>query len=142
MGGGSSCIELSVELRNAAGEVVKGGPSVPLKATLHYADDGELVRQQKILTVSDHALRISESDGTAQLKARIEEVSRRHQNRYFLVQVSVGLLLNCSSVLGSWSHWVLSKPLLCALPSQTITGSALTLHRLARTRSRTRCRGR
>ena len=52
-----------------------------------YSDDGELVRQQNILTLSDHSSRISE-DGRAMIKVRIEEVSRRHQNRFFIVKIS------------------------------------------------------
>jgi hypothetical protein len=89
-----------VECRNAQDSVVRDRP-VPLRVTLCYADDFEVVRKQEILKVSEDSRPSTKthstwnergahgvtSNGTCTIRVRVEEVTRRHNHRPFCFKV-------------------------------------------------------
>lgn len=77
---------VAVVLREESGSVVKGF-DVTLKAELLY-DNGRNVNRQDILKLSkDSSLKIGES-GHAELRFRIDSVSKNHDNHDFKVKIS------------------------------------------------------
>jgi hypothetical protein len=89
-GGREKCIELSVSLRNSAGEIVRRR-KVKLKMTLCYSSGVEVSREaQKILTMPEDssAKIISEDSGETTVRYRINEVSKTHQSQAFCVLIS------------------------------------------------------
>lgn len=83
-GGRDKCIELSVELQNAKGQRV-ASRRVPLVVTLLYHSGAEVSRQDILKLGPDSDLCIVE--GKASIRARIDEVSRSHQNQAFTIRV-------------------------------------------------------
>mmetsp|Transcript_1352 Transcript_1352/g.1746 ORF Transcript_1352/g.1746 Transcript_1352/m.1746 type:complete len:573 (+) Transcript_1352:37-1755(+) len=110
MGGGGNCITLDLECRDSSNQLVT--KPIPLEMILIYADDGEPVRTQEILTKSDDSQMIT-SNGKATMKVRIEHVSRKHQNRSFAIKITPNLLSDplaaCVASITSTSINVLSK---------------------------------
>ncbi|CAM9293819.1 unnamed protein product [Phaeothamnion confervicola] len=84
-GGRENCVELRVMLRDANQMTVRRR-TVPLKLVLLY-ESLQRVHNQDILKLSpDSKLAIGE-DGTANLRVRIEEVSKNHQKQAFRIKV-------------------------------------------------------
>jgi hypothetical protein len=100
-GGREKCVSFGVELRNSKGEFVNR--KVPLKITLVYGNGQEVARQDILKLMDSDKVII---DGRAEIRARIEEVSRTHQNQPFHIRVGPDVNENpldndVSSVLSS-----------------------------------------
>jgi hypothetical protein len=84
-GGKDNRIELEVSLVDGAGRLVRSRP-IPLRLLLTYAG-GEVVLNQDILQISPDCKLFVDS-GTASLRVRINDISKNHQKRLFVVVVS------------------------------------------------------
>ena len=88
-GGRDKCISIHAVLVDADDRPVHGR-EVPLKVTLCYEGDEHMeVKNQSILKFpSDTTVNRVGSDGTVELKVRVEEVSKNHQKQAFVVRVA------------------------------------------------------
>jgi hypothetical protein len=84
-GGQNKCMTLTVHMLDSTGRCVKG-TNVPLKVTLCYENKQQVTDQAILKDMKEAPLPIG-TDGIAQLKLRIEDVSKNHQNRNFCVKV-------------------------------------------------------
>ena len=87
MGGDKNCIKLVVNVLDAKGKVDRKRRNLPLRVVLlHDDDESSMVRSQNILVVSEDS-QLSTEKGTAVIKVRVTEVSRRHQNKPFKFRI-------------------------------------------------------
>lgn len=84
-GGRDKCIEVMVDLVDSEGRRVHG-QEVPLKVALLY-EDLQCVGKQDILKLSSESRQAIDHTGTATLRLRIEDVSKNHQSKGFVIQV-------------------------------------------------------
>jgi hypothetical protein len=84
-GGRDKCMEVMVELVDSEGRRVHG-QEVPLKVSLLY-EDLHTVSKQDILKLSSDSRQAIDHTGTATLRLRIEDVSKNHQSKGFVVKV-------------------------------------------------------
>jgi hypothetical protein len=75
-----------LQLKNSAGVVVTGR-AVTLHCTLLYESGQEVGDQGVLLVHSTSQLAVDPASGAAELKIRIEEVSRNHRNRDFQIKI-------------------------------------------------------
>eukprot|EP00466_Bigelowiella_natans_P016518 jgi/Bigna1/72314/fgenesh1_pg.19_\ len=86
-GGRDKFIPINAVLEDHDGKVVLKR-EVPLRVILTYDGDAETeVKNQQILKLSTDSMKKIESNGTALLKIRIEEVSKNHQKQAFCVKI-------------------------------------------------------
>uniref|UniRef100_A0A7S2U4U3 Uncharacterized protein n=1 Tax=Lotharella oceanica TaxID=641309 RepID=A0A7S2U4U3_9EUKA len=78
--------DVTVALKDTAGRAVKG-LDVPLKAELLY-DNGAEVKRQTILKLSKDSIPKIGRSGVAEMKIRIDSVSKNHDNHDFMVRIS------------------------------------------------------
>lgn len=95
-GGREKCIELSVKLVDYENKLVTDR-RMPLRVTLLYADSLIQVTNQDILkvfgTTSDHLAssnggEVAVENGVADVKLRIEDVSKNHQGQNFRIKIA------------------------------------------------------
>ena len=84
-GGREKCLMVHTQLYDASGPT--GGRQVRLRATLCY-EDGRKVNNQGILKSSPDTKFVTDAQGKALVKVRIEDVSKNHQNQSFRVKIS------------------------------------------------------
>lgn len=84
-GGRDKCIEVFVDLVDGAGERVSG-EEIPVKVSLLY-EDYLPVTKQDILRLSSDSKQVVDGSGTAALRLRIEDVSKNHQSKGFVIKV-------------------------------------------------------
>jgi hypothetical protein len=84
-GGRDKCIEVAVDLVDAEGRRVTG-QEVPLKVSLLY-EDMLPVTKQDILKLSSDSRQCVDATGMATLRLRIEDVSKNHQSKGFVIKV-------------------------------------------------------
>ena len=85
-GGRDKCIEVMVDLVDSEGRRVHG-QEVPLKVSLLY-EDLQAVGKQDILKLSSDSRQAIDHTGTATLRLRIDDVSKNHQSKGFVIQVA------------------------------------------------------
>jgi len=85
-GGRDKCIEVVVDLMDADGRRVRG-QEVPLKVSLLY-EDMHVVTKQDILKLSSDTRQYIDDTGVATLRLRIEDVSKNHQSKGFVIKVA------------------------------------------------------
>uniref|UniRef100_A0A7S2RMX5 Uncharacterized protein n=1 Tax=Mucochytrium quahogii TaxID=96639 RepID=A0A7S2RMX5_9STRA len=83
-GGRDKCIDIDLELRGPNG--LQLGREVPLKAVLLY-EDFQRVINQDILQPSPTTTMVIGKTGKAQIRLRIEDVSKNHQSKSFRIRV-------------------------------------------------------
>lgn len=84
-GGRDKCMEVAVDLVDSEGRRVHG-QEVPLRVSLLY-EDLQPVGKQDILKLSSDSRQSIDHTGTAMLRLRIEDVSKNHQSKGFVIQV-------------------------------------------------------
>jgi hypothetical protein len=94
-GGRENCVELSVRLVDSAGKEI-GGRQVPLRLVLLYGNEQQ-VQNQEILKLAPDSRLVLDEEGCANLRVRIEEVSKNHQKQAFRVRVEPDNIQDASS---------------------------------------------
>lgn len=79
-----------IQLVNSAGHLVTDR-RVPLRLGLKY-ESGQDVSQQELFKISPESRRVIDDTGSANIKFRIDDVSKNHQKQSFAVMVSPDLI--------------------------------------------------
>lgn len=84
-GGRDKCIEMTIQMEDRDGNPVTER-RVPLRITLLY-ENRTVVQKQDVLKISPDSSRAIEN-GVAQLRLRLEDVSKNHQKQRFAIRVA------------------------------------------------------
>eukprot|EP01038_Epipyxis_sp_PR26KG_P010584 gene10584-14217_t len=85
VGGRESCIDVAVKLIDANNQLVTTRV-VPLKIGLYYTS-GEAVAKQDLLVVQPESILSIDESGHANIKLRVNDVSKNHQRQHFYIRV-------------------------------------------------------
>lgn len=84
-GGRDKCIEMNINMEDREGNPVLDR-RIPLRITLLY-ENRTVVQKQDVLKISPDSSRVIEN-GSAQLRLRLEDVSKNHQKQRFAIRVA------------------------------------------------------